>query len=108
MYENQAMSEICQNKLKLEDINYIEINKVWALSIANTMASNRHDNIDDMDAGKLVRNVVPYPRIHFLSPSFAPFTEKESSDVNSLIKAAMAPENSLITVMHDKKSSKLK
>ena len=79
LFQNQALYDICSKDLKVDQPNFININNMIAQSLSSMLAPLRLRgpqtlaSIDD-----LITNLVPYPRIHFVLPSFAKFTPEDS------------------------------
>jgi len=80
--DNEAMYEICGKQLKLKKITYDHLNKVCAKSISCMTAALRFEGDLNVDMNEFQTNLVPFPRLHFMTSSYSPLTqmEKEISD----------------------------
>ena len=70
LYNNESLYEIYQNKLDNENPNYSHINKLIAQSISNFTINLRSFGVLNCDLNEIKTNLIPYPRIHFVLPSF--------------------------------------
>merc|ERR1712113_245744 len=95
--DNEAMYEICESQLKLKKITYDHLNKVSAKSISCMTSALRFEGDLNVDMNEFQTNLVPFPRLHFMTSSYAPLTqgEKEMGDnsVWELLDAAFQPNN---------------
>jgi tubulin alpha len=72
MLDNEAIYDICKNSLELERPTYTNLNRLIAQVISSLTASLRFKGALNVDLNEFQVNLVPYPRIHFLLPSYAP------------------------------------
>jgi len=77
MLDNEAIYEICKNSLELEKPTYTNLNRLIAQVISSLTASLRFKGALNVDLNEFQVNLVPYPRIHFLLPSYAPIVTPE-------------------------------
>lgn len=70
--ENEALLRICDKKLKQKGINYKMINLVAAQAIDDLTCGLRFPGQINFGLRKQAVNLIPYPRIHFLTNSYAP------------------------------------
>lgn len=75
--------DICFRTLKLSDPDYGELNKLVSNVMSGITTSLRFPGQLNSDLRKLAVNMVPFPRLHFFMPGFAPLTSKESSSYRS-------------------------
>lgn len=76
--DNEALYDICKNKLKIENPNYSDINKIIAQNISSITASSRfnHGHVTDFDS--LKTNLMPTPNLNFVVTSYAPFKSSDN------------------------------
>jgi tubulin alpha len=96
--DNEAVYDICRNKLAIKKPSYINLNRLIAQTISSLTASLRFEGSLNVDINEFQTNLVPYPRIHFMLCSYAPVlsAEKahhEQSTVAQITAAAFDPEN---------------
>lgn len=78
LYDNESLFRICSTKLGIEDPDYTHINKIIAVSASSVLSGMRFGHDGNYTVSKFLSNMVPYPRIHFLQSSFAPFMNGKS------------------------------
>ena len=79
MMDNEAIYDICSRKLCNESPNYANLNRLIAQVIACSTSSMRFDGSLNLNLQDFLTNLVPYPRLHFLFPSYAPYMSKENN-----------------------------
>jgi len=70
--DNEAMYEICQKKLQLNKVSYGQLNKLCAKSISCMTAALRFEGDLNVDMNEFQTNLVPFPRLHFMTSSYSP------------------------------------
>jgi tubulin alpha len=98
MLDNEAIYDICRDKLALEKPTYKNLNRLIAQVISSLTASLRFQGSLNVDINEFQVNLVPYPRIHFLLCSYAPITtvdraEKEKLTTMQLTSAVFEPQS---------------
>ena len=80
--DNEALYNISHNILKQKNAKYSELNWVISLVMSGITSSLRFSGKLNGDLRKLGTNLVPFPRLHFLSISQAPlFCEQDANHV---------------------------
>merc|ERR1711928_65539 len=93
--DNEAMYAICEKKLGLKKITYDNLNKLCAKSVSCMTSALRFDGDLNVDMNEFQTNLVPFPRLHFMT-SYAPLTpvDKVSSDTSvwELLESSFNPK----------------
>jgi len=80
---------------------YTHLNRVVAQVVSSLTSSLRFEGSLNVDMNEYQTNLVPYPRIHFLSCSYAPLVnavkaQRERMSVAEITNAAFEPENMMV------------
>ncbi|XP_065205770.1 tubulin beta chain-like isoform X1 [Planococcus citri] len=94
--DNEALYNIGMFALKKKQPVYGELNHVVANTMSGITAAFRFPGQLNGDLRKLAVNLVPFPRLHFLIPSFAPLTS--SASVSDLIVQIFDPKNMMADI----------
>merc|ERR1712113_1262210 len=78
--DNEALYEICQKKLDIKKPSYSNLNKIIAKVVSSMTAALRFDGELNVDMNEFQTNLVPFPRLHFMTTSLAPVISKSKSD----------------------------
>lgn len=70
--DNSALYDICTRVLKLEKPVYTDLNHLISLTMSGVTTCFRFPGQLNADLRKLAVNMVPFPRLHFFAPGFAP------------------------------------
>merc|ERR1712113_861354 len=70
--DNEAIYDICQNKLDIKKPNYVNLNFLIAKVVSSMPAALRFDGELNVDMNEFQTNLVPFPRLHFMTTSLAP------------------------------------
>merc|ERR1711902_112858 len=76
--DNEALYDICFRTLKLTNPTYGDLNHLVSLTMSGVTTSLRFPGQLNADLRKLAVNMVPFPRLHFFMPGFAPLTARGS------------------------------
>ncbi|KAI6173882.1 Tubulin beta chain [Aphelenchoides besseyi] len=76
--DNEALYDICFRTLKLTNPNYAELNHLVSMTMSGVTTCLRFPGQLNSDLRKLAVNLVPFPRLHFFMPGFAPLSSIES------------------------------
>ena len=82
--DNEALYDICFRTLKLTTPTYSDLNHLVSACVSGTTACLRFPGQLNADLRKLAVNMVPFPRLHFMIPGFAPLTSRGSQQYRSL------------------------
>ncbi|KAG1853905.1 beta-tubulin 2 [Suillus subalutaceus] len=76
--DNEALYDIAVRTLKIKSPAYKDLNELIAKVMCGVSTSLRFPGQLNGDLRKLGMNLVPFPRLHFLMPSFAPFYDPKA------------------------------
>merc|ERR1711936_107036 len=76
--DNEALYEICQKKLDIKKPSYGNLNNIIAKVISSMTASLRFEGELNVDLNEFQTNLVPFPRLHFMTESCAPLATKQA------------------------------
>ncbi|KAG5275347.1 hypothetical protein AALO_G00146420 [Alosa alosa] len=82
--DNEALYDICFRTLKLTTPTYGDLNHLVSLTMSGVTTSLRFPGQLNADLRKLAVNMVPFPRLHFFMPGFAPLTSRGSQQYRAL------------------------
>merc|ERR1712176_362836 len=83
--DNEALYQICEKELKLGKVQYEHLNKLCAKSISCMTAALRFDGDLNVDMNEFQTNLVPFPRLHFMTSSYAPLAAMNKKDANASV-----------------------
>lgn len=75
LFDNEALYKICSRSLNIDNPNYLNINQLIARIVSSMAAPISFGGVLNTDLADLSTNLIPYPRIHFITPSYAPFMD---------------------------------
>merc|ERR1719367_463733 len=78
--DNEALYEICQKKLDIKKPSYSNLNRIIAKVVSSMTAALRFDGELNVDMNEFQTNLVPFPRLHFMTTSLAPVTSNAKTD----------------------------
>ena len=76
LFDNEALYNICSNQMEKESPNYADINRMVARALSTSFSSTRFHSSFNANLGEMITSLVPYPRIHYAMPSYAPFGDR--------------------------------
>jgi len=96
--DNEASYRICRENLDIKRPSYDHVNRLVAKAISGMTASLRFDGELDTDLSEYQTNLVPFPRLHFMTNSIAPIISKakagnETNTVQDVVDAAVDSTN---------------
>lgn len=74
--DNEALYDICFRTLKLTTPTYGDLNHLVSATMSGVTTCLRFPGQLNADLRKLAVNMVPFPRLHFFMPGFAPLTAR--------------------------------
>ncbi len=101
LVDNQAIYDICTNKLKVTYPTYTNLNRLIAQVISSITASLRFDGALNVDLIEFQTNLVPFPRIHFPLVNYGPLVTDEKAGherltIGELTRDCFEPENQMV------------
>merc|ERR1712151_693845 len=99
--DNEALYEICQKKLDIKKPSYDNLNRIIAKVVSSMTAALRFDGELNVDMNEFQTNLVPFPRLHFMTTSLAPVISKkkashEAQTVREITDHVFQPINMLV------------
>merc|ERR1712002_742956 len=99
--DNEAIYAICQKQLDTDRPSYLELNIIIAKVISSMTASLRFDGELNVDLGEFQTNLVPFPRLHFMTTGLAPVISAgkvghEAQTVREITDHVFQPMNMLV------------
>jgi tubulin beta len=100
-FDNEALYDICFRTLKLTTPTYGDLNHLVSVTMSGVTTCLRFPGQLNADLRKLAVNMVPFPRLHFFMPSFAPLTSHGSQQyraisVSELTQQMFGPKNMMV------------
>lgn len=77
--DNEALYSIAFKSLKSKNVNFSFINKLVKRAMLETTSSLRFGGFNNAGVRKLLTNLCPFPRLHFLTTTLAPISNKMDS-----------------------------
>merc|ERR1711876_54840 len=78
--DNEACYTICQKKLDVKKPSYANLNRIIAKVVSSMTAALRFDGELNVDMNEFQTNLVPFPRLHFMTTSLAPVISSKKAD----------------------------
>jgi len=72
MLDNEAIYDICKKQLDIDRPNYAQLNIIISKVVSSMTAALRFDGELNVDLGEFQTNLVPFPRLHFMTTGLAP------------------------------------
>jgi len=101
MLDNEAIYGICQKQLDQDRPSYKDLNIIISKVISSMTASLRFDGELNVDLGEFQTNLVPFPRLHFMTTALAPVINKKKKDheaqtIREITDHVFQPQNMLV------------
>lgn len=88
-FNNEACFNICSDQLDINHPTFSNINRVLAHVFSDITVSIRFESSLNSDLTQLSTNLIPYPKIHFITASHSPLSSKERFDHELLTVGCM-------------------
>jgi len=82
--DNEALYDICFRTLKLPTPSYGDLNNLISLTMSGVTTCLRFPGQLNADLRKLAVNMVPFPRLHFFMPGFAPLSSSSQKKFDAI------------------------
>ncbi|XP_074096132.1 tubulin alpha-1C chain [Cotesia typhae] len=92
MFDNEALYDVCRQKLDLDRPKYSNLNRLISQVISSITASLRFDGSLNVDLSEFQTNLVPFPRIHFPVCAYSPVASAAKVDHNAMTIAELTSE----------------
>jgi tubulin alpha len=87
LLDNEALYEICQKSMDIERPSYGQLNMVITKVISSMTTALRFTGELNVDLNEFQTNLVPFPRLHFMTTSLAPLlSEKKKSTATATVQ----------------------
>ncbi|THH29436.1 hypothetical protein EUX98_g4762 [Antrodiella citrinella] len=101
MIDNEALYDIAVRTLKINNPGFDDLNVLVSQVMCGVSTSLRFPGQLNGDLRKLALNLIPFPRLHFIIPSYAPFYDPKAKafmrmSVNDLTHALFDRRNILV------------
>jgi len=101
MLDNEAIYTICQKQLDKKRPSYGDLNIIISKVVSSMSAALRFDGEANVDLGEFQTNLVPFPRLHFMTTALAPVISKkkqghEAQTVREITDHVFQPGNMLV------------
>ncbi|CAH2083558.1 unnamed protein product [Euphydryas editha] len=90
--DNEALYDICFRTLRLSSPTYGDLNHLVSLTMSGVTTCLRFPGQLNADLRKLAVNMVPFPRLHFFMPGFAPLTARNSQGYRAVTVAELTQQ----------------
>ena len=87
--DNEALYDICFRTLKLTTPTYGDLNHLVSATMSGVTTCLRFPGQLNADLRKLAVNMVPFPRLHFFMPGFAPLTSRGAQQYRAVTVAEL-------------------
>ena len=84
MIDNEALYDICFRSLKISSPTYGDLNHLISLTMSGLTTCLRFPGQLNADLRKLAVNMVPFPRLHFFLPGFAPLYPRRAGQYDGV------------------------
>jgi len=101
LLDNEVIYAICQKQLDIDRPSYKDLNIIIAKVISSMTASLRFDGELNVDLGEFQTNLVPFPRLHFMTTALAPVinakkASHEAQTIREITDHVFQPQNMLV------------
>jgi tubulin alpha len=103
LLDNEGIYEICQKWLDIKRPSYDNLNRIICKVVSSMTASLRFEGELNVDLNEFQTNLVPFPRLHFMTTSLAPVTtpkkmETAKIDLQAITESCFSPANFLVKI----------
>jgi len=103
LLDNEAIYDICQKQLAIQRPSYSNLNRLICKVISSMTASLRFEGEMNVDLNEFQTNLVPFPRLHFMTTGMAPILpmskqDTEKADVQAITDQCFQPHQWLVKI----------
>jgi tubulin alpha len=103
LLDNEAIYDICQKQLSIKRPSYENLNRLISKVISSMTASLRFEGELNVDLNEFQTNLVPFPRLHFMTTGMASIVSKEKQetmkdDVQEITDLCFQPKSWLVKI----------
>ncbi|KAL5250219.1 hypothetical protein ACHWQZ_G016074 [Mnemiopsis leidyi] len=95
LLDNEALYRRCVQDLKIDTPSYRDLNGLVSRAMTGVTTSLRLPGQLNADLRKLATNLVPFPRLKFFIPGYAPLSANQRYENANLVKELFSPRNML-------------
>uniref|UniRef100_A0A183UUM9 Tubulin beta chain n=1 Tax=Toxocara canis TaxID=6265 RepID=A0A183UUM9_TOXCA len=101
--DNEALYDICFRTLKLTNPTYGDLNHLVSMTMSGVTTCLRFPGQLNADLRKLAVNMVPFPRLHFFMPGFAPLSARGAAAYRASNVAELTQQvnGALVVLVHE-------
>jgi len=101
--DNEALYNICQKRLSVDRPTYSNLNSVIAKVVSSMTAALRFEGELNVDMNEFQTNLVPFPRLHFMTTAMAPLIAQTSkktttTEIKELARDCLEPGNMCVAL----------
>jgi len=90
LLDNEAGYEICQKHLQINKPSYFNINRLIGKVTSSITSGLRFPGAQQFLVNDMLTNLVPYPRLHFMTCGMGPIYSDKAEDVYEITEASIA------------------
>jgi len=99
--DNEALYDLATNSLDLKALSYDQLNRIVCKVISSMTAALRFEGELNVDMNEFQTNLVPFPRLHFMTTSLSPVTtaekaDRQGNDCWAITEDCLNPKNFLV------------
>eukprot|EP00347_Sterkiella_histriomuscorum_P001200 403372941 len=103
LFDNYALNNVCQRQFKIPQPSFEDFNTLISQYNCTLTSTLRHPSTQMKSYRQILTSTIPFPRIHFMSPSLGNLTpmfneEKEKQDEDKIIEDLFDCRNFLLDV----------
>merc|ERR1711997_460551 len=80
LLDNEAIYDICKKSLLIKKPPYADLNIIITKVVSSMTAALRFEGELNVDLNEFQTNLVPFPRLHFMTTSLSPILSKKKKD----------------------------
>jgi len=93
VFDNESLYELCQRNLEIREPTFANMNRLATKIISNMTVALRMDSELNVDINEFQTNLVPFPRLHFLTSAFSPMVPDKEAESIFAIQSCVCPDD---------------